>query len=83
MATDMNKFLEINEGRVMVMANRIDDEGNICVADNTLTLGGYQFVKRNSNGTYTLFDVDPISLNINRVTVNRATLSNAILDILG
>lgn len=83
MANDMNKFLEINEGRVMFMAKKIDDQGNEYTTDNTLALGGYQFIQRKNDGTYTLFDIDPISLQINRIAVNKSILSSNIIDILG
>lgn len=83
MATDMNKFLEINEGRTMVMAKRINEEGGESISENTLALGGYQFVQRKSDGTYILFDVDPVNLHINRVTVSKLTLNSNIIDILG
>lgn len=83
MANDMNKFLEINEGRAMIMAKKIDDQGNEYVTDNTLALGGYQFIQRKGDGTYILFDVDPINLHINRVTVSKLILNSSIIDILG
>lgn len=46
MANDMKKFVEINEGLAMVMAKKIDDQGNEYTTDNVLALGGYQFIKK-------------------------------------
>jgi hypothetical protein len=83
MANDMNKFLEINEGLAMTMAKKIDDQGNEYVTDNILALGGYQFIQRKGDGVYTLFDVDPISLQINRIAVNKLILSSKIIELLG
>jgi hypothetical protein len=83
MANDMNKFLEINEGRAMIMAKKIDDQGNEYVTDNTLALGGYQFIQRKGDDTYVLFDIDPINLQINRVAVNKLILNSNIIDLLG
>jgi len=36
MVSDMNKILEINKDLRMVMANKIDDNGNTRIPDDTL-----------------------------------------------
>tara|TARA_Y100001956_G_scaffold23660_1_gene23397 strand:+ start:1248 stop:1499 length:252 start_codon:yes stop_codon:yes gene_type:complete len=72
------QFLKINEGRRMVMAKKINDNGEVYTTDDLLALDSYTFLKKKSVTHYEFFHVDPINLGIKSIEVNAAVLSEEV-----